>query len=246
QCNRRVVLELHRARQLDAGDRPPQRALSPKNQDPAAAGFASFAARAAAVAFAQREQVILTALAHDGQSLEAGVALLEREVHPAAPLELRRFVALVDLRLEGAVRVLLGFDQQVEAARARVPRDVLVPVALARATEPAVRLPSGLEAAMDPRHAADVVEDDVVVRALGDHAAGLEHAALGRRLQEIRQLVLLDQPEDSARAHGRGRADHTIGSATNGMWAKNWTHQRKLIVGGRCVKDWITTNDITL
>jgi hypothetical protein len=109
--------------------------------------------------------VILTAFAHDGQSLEAGVAFLEREVHPAAPLELRRFVALVDLRLEGAVRVLLGFDQQVEAARARVPRDVLVPVALARATEPAVRLPSGLEAAMDARDAADVVEDDVVVRA---------------------------------------------------------------------------------
>ena len=52
---------------------------------------------------------------------------------------------------------------------------------------------------MNPGDAPDVVEDDVVVRAFGDHAARLEHAVGGGRADEIGQLAFGDEDHDRVR-----------------------------------------------
>ena len=49
---------------------------------------------------------------------------------------------------------------------------------------------------MNPGDAPDVVEDDVVVRAFGDHATRLEHPAGSGRADEIGELAFGDEDHD--------------------------------------------------
>ena len=118
--------------------------------DASSAGLPSRAAGAAPVPLAEREQIILLAPPHDAQPLETPVALLERKVDPPPPFVLCGLVALVDERLIGAVGMLLGLDEQVEAARVLAEGDVFVSFAVPLPPEPRMPLRSGLEAAMNP------------------------------------------------------------------------------------------------
>ena len=159
-------------------------------------GFLALAAAVTAVAFAEREQIVAAIHANRAQPFHAGVALLEREVDPSPPLVAAVFVALVDLGLVGAVGVFFRFDQQIEPPHARAISDVFVAVALANGAEPRVFLRARLETAMYPRDAPDVIEDDVVVAALGHHAAGLEHVAVFGGLNQLAQRALGDEGHD--------------------------------------------------
>jgi hypothetical protein len=169
--------------------------------NPSAARLASLFAGAAFVALAQREQVIAAAPSHRRQPFEAGVARVELDVHPPPLLEPRLLVAFVDHRPVGPIGVFLRFDQQVEPAGLGAESDVLVAVAFPSRAEPGVRRRAFGEAAVDARDAADVVENDVVVRTPGDDAAGFEHAALGRRIEQIRQLAFGDESQGGKAFH---------------------------------------------
>src|SRR2546427_12888195 len=172
--------------------------------DPSSAGLPSRTAGAAPVPLAEREQIVLPAPPYGAQPLETGVALLERKVDPPPPLVPCGLVALVDERLIGAVGMFLRLDEQVEARRVSAEGDVFVSFAVPLPSEPGMPLRSGLEVAMDPGDTPDVVEDDVVVRAFGDHSARLEHAVGGRRADELGELAFGDEDHDRVRAARHG------------------------------------------
>ena len=188
-----VVLERDGLRQLDGAEPFPLVRSPPEDVHPPAAGNAAFRSSPAPVALTQPEQVGLPLAADAGQSLDALVRPVEREVQPGLAGVAEPGVVLLHLGHVPRPAPRQRFDQDVVAAVPRVVGDVLEAGTMALVLpDDVVGLGRGRYLGADPRDMRQVVEDDVEHPVLGQHAAGFK-PGIEHPVEDVEDLRLPDQ-----------------------------------------------------